>query len=125
MTVGAQANTGTIDNTLTTLSLGLRDLMDQINSLWTFVGNGADGTPATVLAGIGYDNTNTDAPGDQSDAAYASYLITMMNTLAQIYYGQTAPTAYNYEGALAPLWAGRLWVAWGTEQAGFIFPVNN
>jgi hypothetical protein len=31
----------------------------------------------------------------------------MMNTLAQIYYGQTEAATYDYEGALATLWAGQ------------------
>lgn len=107
MSVGTQPSKAAIDQTMTSLAVQLRNLSATAEALYLYVNNGAAGTPVQVLTGIGYDNTNTNAPGNQSDAAYAAYLLTMFHTLVQIYQGLAAPAAYNYEGALAPLWAGQ------------------
>jgi hypothetical protein len=108
MSVGMQANKAVMDQNLTQLALQMRNLMTQVANEWQSVNNGAGGTPVEVLTALGYDNSNTDAPGDQSDAAYASYLLNTMNTLAQIYFGQaTQATEYDFDNALAVLWAGQ------------------
>jgi hypothetical protein len=96
-----------MDQTLTSLAVQLGNLSTVAERIYLLVNNGAAGTPVQVLTAIGYDNTNTDAPGNQSDAAYAAYLITMFHTLVQIYRGNATPAAYNYETALAPLTAGQ------------------
>lgn len=107
MPVGTQPSKAAMDQTLTSMAVQLRNLAFQAESQWLYVNNGAAGTPIQVLTSIGYDNTNSNAPGNQSDAAYAAYLLTMFDTLVQIFKGQAAPPAYNYESALAPLWAGQ------------------
>lgn len=107
MSVGQQATKASMDQTLTAVSVQLRQVMSTISARWTFVNNGAAGTAVEVLTAIGYDNTNTDAPGGQSDAAYAEYVLNQLNTMAEIYYGQaTQPSAYDFDNALAPMWAG-------------------
>lgn len=107
MPVGNQASSGMIDNSFTNLSVQLRNIMTSIGQLNTFISNGAAGTPVEVLASLGYDNTNTDASGGQSDASYANYILTQLHTLAQVYFGQgTQEQAYDFNGALAPMWGG-------------------
>jgi hypothetical protein len=107
MPVGMQATNLTIDQTLTTLATSLRNIMEELRRLSTFVNNGAGGTPVQILTAAGYNNANSNAPGNQSDAAYAAYMIGLFNTVSALYYGTaTQPSAYNYDTALAPLWAG-------------------
>lgn len=107
MSVGMQTNKAAFDQNLTSLAIQLRNTMQQILNEWTFVNNGAAGTGLQVLTAIGYDNTNSDAPGDQSDAAYANYVLNQLNTVAQLYYGNaTQPAEFDFANALAPLSAG-------------------
>lgn len=97
-----------MDDNLTSLAIQMRQLMQQVDNLWTFVNNGAEGTPVEVLAALGYDNTTDSAPGNQTDASYASYLLNTMNTMAQVYFGQaTQGTDYDFDNALAVLWAAQ------------------
>jgi len=108
MTVGAQANKAVIDQNLTNLALQLRNVMQQIQNEWTFINNGAAGDAIAVLVKQGYDNANSDAPGGQSDASYASYLLNNLNTLAGLYFGTaTQADAFDFANALAPLSAGQ------------------
>jgi hypothetical protein len=108
MTVGTQANKAAMDQNLTALAMQARNLMAAIQNEWTNVNNGAAGTPVAVLTTMGYDNTNTDAPGGQSDASYADYLLNNLNTLAQLFYGNaTQADRFDFYNALAPLMAGQ------------------
>lgn len=108
MSVGAQANKAVIDQNLTSLALQLRNVMQQIQNEWTFINNGAAGTPTQVLTALGYSNSNSDAPGAQSDASYAAYLLNNLNTLAGLYFGTaTQASAFDFANALAPLSAGQ------------------
>lgn len=108
MTVGIQATKASMDQNLTQLSIQMRNLMTQIRNEWTAVNNGAAGTPVQVLTAMGYDNTTDSAPGNQTDASYASYLLNTLNTVAEVYFGQaTQATDYDFDNALAPLWAGQ------------------
>lgn len=108
MTVGMQPTKAAFDQNLTQLALQLRSLMQQIRNEWTSVNNGADGTPVQVLTAMGYDNTTANAPGNQTDASYASYLLNTLNTVAEIYFGTaTQATDYDFHNALAPLWAAQ------------------
>jgi len=108
MSVGNQATKGSFDQFLSTLAVTLRNSMQQIVNEWTFINNGAAGSPEEVLVGIGYDNANSDAPGNQSDAAYAAYVLNTMNTMAQVYFGDaTQATEFDFNNALAPLWAAQ------------------
>jgi hypothetical protein len=108
MTVGVQATKAAMDQNLTSLALQLRSLMQQIANEWTDVNNGATGTGVQVLAAMGYDNTTDSAPGNQTDASYASYLLNTMNTVAEVYFGNaTQAETYNFNNALAPLMAGQ------------------
>src|ERR1700722_9644633 len=104
--VGAQANTATIDNALAGYAVQLRDLATKAANLYTSINSLTEGgqlTPTEVLANIGYDNTEATAPGGLTAAAYAAYIIENMNNLAQVYYGNlTITVAYNYNAALAP-----------------------
>jgi len=108
MSVGEQATKTGFDQALTLLAVQMRNLMQQVRNEWVNVNNGAAGPASAVLVKMGYDNTNTDAPGNQSDAAYADYVLNTMNTMAQIFFGNaTQPTDFNFSNALAPLMAGQ------------------
>jgi hypothetical protein len=108
MTVGVQATKAAMDQNLTSLAIQLRQLMHQIANEWTDVNNGAAGTAVQVLTAMGYDNTTDSAPGGQTDASYASYLLNTLNTMAQVYFGNATQAAtYNFNNALAPLMAGQ------------------
>jgi hypothetical protein len=108
MTVGIQATKAAMDQNLTALAMQMRNLMQQVQNEWTNVNNGAAGTPTDVLTKMGYDNTNTDAPGGQSDASYAEYLLNNLNTMAQLFLGNaTQADTFDFYNALAPLMAGQ------------------
>jgi hypothetical protein len=108
MSVGAQASKAVLDQNLTQLALQLRSAMQQIQNEWTFVNNGAAGSPVEVLTALGYDNANSDAPGGQSDASYASYLLNNLNTMAGLYFGTaTQASPFDFANALAPLSAAQ------------------
>lgn len=108
MSVGEQATKAGVDQNLTLLAVQLRGLMQQLRNEWTSFNNGAGGTPVQMLTAVGYNNANSDAPGGQSDAAYASYVLNTMNTLAEVYFGNaTQATDFDFHNALAPLWAAQ------------------
>jgi hypothetical protein len=104
MTVGVQASNGTIDQQLTSLSVGLRNIMQNISNLSTWV-NGQDEGLA-FLESTGYDS---------GDAATALSMIAYMNTISGVYYGTvqqggsngTAATNFNFNNELSVLWGGQ------------------
>lgn len=114
MTVGGQANNGTIDSALTNLAVGIREIMRSATDLSTQVNSQGNGT--AYLGSIGYSTVpSASNPGGQSDAAYAVQLIAYMNTIAGVYYGTvqqggtggTGATTFNFNNALSAVWAGR------------------
>lgn len=104
MTVGAQATTTTINNLITQLSVGMRNMMQSVTDLSTFV-NG-QGNGLTFLESLGF--SSTDASTAQSAIAY-------LNTVAGVYYGTvqaggtggSAATTFNYNQELSQFWAGQ------------------
>jgi hypothetical protein len=108
MSVGSQPSKAAMDQTLTNLATRLRDLAGDIRKQYTFINNGAAGNGVSVLSELGYDNVTASAPGNQTDAAYANYILNQLNAVAALYYGETTQAAvYNYNNALAPMWAGQ------------------
>lgn len=112
MPVGSQPTNANIDNQLTSLALGFRDLMQRAVNLSTQV-NGT-GQGLAVLEGYGYSSApNPTNPGSQSDAAWALQIIAYFNTVAGCYYGTVrqggdgsagSATTFNFNNALAGLW---------------------
>jgi hypothetical protein len=108
MSVGEQATKAGMDQAFTSLAVQMRNLMQQVQNEWVNVNNGAAGSASDVLVRMGYDNTNSDAPGSQSDAAYADYVLNTMNTMAQIFFGNAVqPDTFDFANALAPVMAGQ------------------
>lgn len=115
MSVGNQATNTDIDNTLTNLTVNVRELMAKIVNLSTQV-NGT-GQGLAYLESIGYSAAANPAnPGEQSDAAWALQVIAYLNTVAGCYYGTVrqggdgsagSATTFNFNNALAQLWQGR------------------
>jgi hypothetical protein len=107
MSVGLQGTTQSIDNGLTNTAVQLRNLMNGVANLNTWV-NGQDNGLA-FLEELGYSSTaNADNPGGISDAQYALNLIAYLNTIAGIYYGTAAqPDAFNFNNELSQIWGGQ------------------
>ncbi len=106
MGVGNTMTSSQIDNLLTSLTIELRDLAQEITRL-NLQMTTSGGT--TWLTAIGYGTAANPAnPGSISDTTYASNLTTDMNVLAQLYYGlATLTPAHNYDAEFSVLWAGQ------------------
>lgn len=96
MSVGGQASTATINQSLTDLSVGLRNIMQAIGNMYAFVS--ASGG-VTWLEGLGYS---------AADAQNIMTLYGYMNNLQAVYNGTgTQSSASDFNAAFAPLWAGQ------------------
>lgn len=113
MSVGGQASTATINGSLTNLSTGIRNLMQGVTNLNTFVNGGGNGV--NVLAELGFSTIPTASnPGGVSDAQLALNIIGYLNTVSGVYYGTvqqggtggTGATMFNFNNALSLVWAG-------------------
>lgn len=116
MSVGGQGNTGTVDSSLTNLAVGVRELMEDVTNLSTWVQQQGNSNLQQGLINLGYSTApSTLNPGGVSDAALASNLLGYMTTLSGIYFGTvqqggtggTNATTFNFNNALGYLWGGR------------------
>ena len=107
MNVGSQASSGTVNAQLTSFATSMRNLMQQVANLSTWV-NG-QGNGLTMLEDLGYSSTaNPNNPGGVSDAQLASNMIAYLNTVAGVYFGTaTQATTFNFNQELSQLWAGQ------------------
>lgn len=114
MSVGGQGSSGTVDGVLSNLAVSVRNLMQDATDLNTWI-NG-QGNGLTYLSQLGYSTVpSATNPGGLSDAALALQYIGYFTTLAGVYGGTvqqggsggTGATTFNFNNALAPLWAGR------------------
>lgn len=107
MSVGGQGNNGTVDSALTNSAVGMRNLMQGIINLSTWI-NG-QGNGLAYLEELGYSSAaNPENPGGISDAQFALNLIAYLNTMAGLYYGTaTQSTAFDFNNELSQLWAGQ------------------
>lgn len=107
MSVGVQTSNVGIDQSLTDLAVGVRNVMAKIARLNTLVTNGVVGDALTTLEGMGYNPT---------DAARALALIGFLNTVSGVYFGSvqqggaggTGASVFDFDNALSVLWAGQL-----------------
>lgn len=95
MTIGQQADTASINQALTSYAVQLRNLCEQIGDFNLFVAQlGAPG-----LEAIGFD---------AADAASVVSQAAVMNTMTALYMGTATQAAeFDFNNALAPLWAGQ------------------
>jgi hypothetical protein len=107
MTVGQASSSSTVDTSLINLAVGMRDLMNAVVNLSTWINGQADGL--AFLEQLGYSSaSNPDNPGSISDAQMALNLIAYLNTVAGVYYGTaTQSTTFNFNNELSQLWNGR------------------
>lgn len=105
--VGGQTGTGTVDNALTNLSVGMRNLMQSIVNLNTWV-NG-QGNGLQMLENLGYSNApNPQNPGGVGDAQQALNMISYLNTVAGVYFGTAVQgSEFDFNNELSQLWAGQ------------------
>lgn len=116
MSVGAQASSGIVDQKLTNLSVGIRELMFGVNELSTWVVAQGNGSQTQGLINLGYSTVpSASNPSGLSDAATASLMLGYLTTLSGVYSGTvqqggtggTNATTFNFNNALGFLWAGQ------------------
>ena len=106
--VGSVIGSSQIDNILTGLAVSFRQLAQQAANLSIEVtGQGAG---LAYLESLGYSSTANPAnPGGLSDAAWALQLVNYFNNVAGVWFGTaTQSSEFNYNNAVATLWAGQL-----------------
>lgn len=115
MPVGATIGSDQMNNIITSLAVGLRDVMQDILQLDLSVNGGGAGL--AYLQSIGYSNTSNPAnPGAVSDAALALSTIAYLNTVAGCYFGTvqqggtggTGASLFKFHQQLAAVWGGRV-----------------
>lgn len=113
MSIGNQASTVSVNNSLSNITTNLRNMMQIIENLNTFI-NGQDTGEAT-LANIGFSTTASSTnPGGLSDAAYALEIISYLSVISGVYYGTvqsqgsggTGAVLFDFDNAFAPMWGG-------------------
>jgi hypothetical protein len=107
MAVGQASNSGQVDIDLINYSIALRDLMQNITNLSTWI-NG-QGQGLAFLEQLGYSSEADEGnPGGVSDAQMALNYIAYLNTVAGVYYGTATQAAeFDFNNAMSPLWNGR------------------
>jgi len=107
MPVGATIGHDQVNNTITSLAVRMRDLMEDVRHLDLEV-NG-QGNGLAYLQSIGFDGAANPAnPGGKSDAQYALDTISYLHTVSGVYAGTaTQATAFNFDQALSAVWAGQ------------------
>lgn len=96
MAIGNNVSSDSVNQTLTSLAVGLRDLMTIIKQRYEFIS--ASGG-VTFLEGLGYS---------AGDAATVMTMLGYLNGLSAVYFGTgTQAAASNFDAALAVLWAGQ------------------
>lgn len=104
MPVGDQSSSTTIDSQITSLSLALRNLAQNITNLNIFINGQGEGQ--ATLETLGYDS---------ADATTALQAISYLYTIAGVYFGTiqaggtggTDAIDFDYNSALAPYWAAQ------------------
>ena len=106
--VGSVIGSSQIDNILTSLAVNYRNLGQQaVNLSIEVTGQGAG---LAYLESLGYTSAGNPAnPGGISDAAWALQLVNYFDNVAGVWYGTaTQSSEFNYNNAVATLWAGQL-----------------
>lgn len=97
MSVGSQANSVTVNEQITAYATQLRNVMQGITNLSTWI-NG-QGNGLAVLEALGYNAT---------DAQTAQNMISYLNTIAEVYFGTaTQATEFSFNNELSQIWAGQ------------------
>jgi len=107
MSVGPVVTSGTVSTTLSNLAVQMRNTMQQVANLNTWV-NG-QGAGLAYLESIGYSSAANPAnPGGVSDAQYALNLIAYLNTVAGVYFGTASQaTDFDFNQELSAMWGGQ------------------
>lgn len=101
MAIGYPLNVNTINNGAGDLATRIRDWAIDAEKFWkpiTALGTD-DATRIAALVALGFS---------QADATAMHHTVDILNTLAQIYYGNAAQTpAYNFDSDLSNCWGAR------------------
>jgi hypothetical protein len=105
--IGQTANSGTVDNNIVNYAVGMRNLMQNIVNLSTWI-NG-QGNGLAYLEDLGYSSApDTNNPGGVSDAQMALNVIAYLNTVAEVYFGNaTQADTFDFNNELSQLWNGQ------------------
>lgn len=101
MPVGFPVNAANINNQAGMLAVQLRDWARNVANLYQpVIALGADDAARrTALTALGYT---------AGDAQTILYLVEVLNTVAQVYYGNASQTPpFNFDNALSTLWGMR------------------
>lgn len=106
--VGSVIGSSQIDNILTNFAVSFRNLAQQAQNLSIEVTGQGQGL--AYLESLGYSSTANPAnPGGISDAAWALQLVNYFGNYGGVWFGTaTQGTEFNFNNAVAPLWAGQL-----------------
>lgn len=116
MTIGNQGSSDAVNQSLTNLSVGVRELMEDVADLSTWVTAQGNGSQSQGLINLGFSTVPSSLnPSGLSDASAAALMLGYLTTLSGVYYGTvqqggtggTNATTFNFNNALAFLWAGR------------------
>jgi hypothetical protein len=107
MTVGGTSSSATVDQAITDIAVGFRELAQKAINLSMQVNGQNNGL--AVLQQYGYSSTaNPSNPGGVSDAQFAQNMIAYLNTIGGFINGTAgAQPQFNFNNALASTWAGR------------------
>lgn len=107
MPVGSQATVASINQSITSLSVQLRELTHQMQNLSTSV-NG-QGNGLAYLESIGFGSAANPAnPGGVSDAQLALNMISYLNTVQGVVNGTASQaTDFNFNQELSQCWGGQ------------------
>lgn len=108
MPVGNQMSSATVDQILTNLAVGWRNLAQAAVNLSTEI-NG-QGNGLATLVNLGYSSAaNPGNPGGVSDAQLALNYVSYLGTNAGVFFGTASQgTDFNFNNALSPLWSGQV-----------------
>jgi hypothetical protein len=97
VSVGAQMSSATVNQSITSLSVAMRNVMTAVANLSLNVNGQGDGLE--FLEGLGFDS---------GDAQSALNAISYLNTVAQVYFGQAVQDSdYDFNQQLSQFWAGQ------------------
>jgi hypothetical protein len=108
MPVGASMGFAQMNNILTSLSVTLREIMNDISN--TNLSVNGQGAGLAYMQSIGYSNAANPAnPNNKSDAQLALDMLSYLNTVAAVYFGTVAQTpAFNFHQQLSMLWSAQV-----------------
>ena len=107
MPVGTQMTQQSVNSSITSCALTLRNVCQQIHNLSTQINGQGNGLALLGMIGFG-SAPDPDNPGDISDAQLAQNVIAYLNTVAGVYFGTaTQDSEFDFDQELSQVWGGQ------------------